>query len=50
MHKNIDGAFCLKKYHKDQNINLKFYALIEDIKKDYIDLNLDIWLLNKCIY
>ena len=40
----------LKKYHKDQNINLKFYALIEDIKKDYIDLNLDINIIKENIF
>ena len=40
----------LKKYHKDQNINLKFYGLIEDIKKDYIDLNLDINIIKENIF
>ena len=40
----------LKKYHKDQGINLKFYGLREDIKKDYIDLNLDINIIKENIF
>ena len=40
----------LKKYHKDQNINLKFYGLREKVKKDYIDLNLDINIIKENIF
>ena len=40
----------LKKYHKDQGINLKFYGLQENIKKDYIDLNLDINIIKENIF
>ena len=40
----------LKKYHKDQDIKLKFYGLRENIKKDYIDLNLDIKIINENIF
>ena len=40
----------LKKYNKDQGINLKFYGLREDVKKDYIDLNLDINIIKENIF
>ena len=40
----------LKKYHKDQGINLKFYGLREKVKKDYIDLNLDINIIKENIF
>ena len=40
----------LKKYHKDQGINLKFYGLREKDKKDYIDLNLDINIIKENIF
>ena len=40
----------LKKYHKDQDIKLKFYGLRENIKKDYIDLNLDINIIKENIF
>ena len=40
----------LNKYHKDQDIKFKFYGLRENIKKDYIDLNLDIKIINENIF
>ena len=40
----------LKKYNKDQGINLKFYGLREKVKKDYIDLNLDINIIKENIF
>ena len=40
----------LKKYHKDQNIKLKFYGFSKNIRKDYIDLNLDIKFISENIF
>ena len=40
----------LKKNHKNENINFKYYGLIENIKKDYSELNLIIKILNENIF
>ena len=40
----------IKKNHKNENINFKFYGLIENIKKDYSELNLNIKILNENIF
>ena len=40
----------LKKFHKDKGIDFKFYGLKADIKKDYIDLNLDINIIRENIF
>ena len=40
----------LKKYHKDQDIKLKFYGFSKNIRKDYIDLNLDIKFISENIF
>ena len=40
----------LKKFHKDKGIDFKFYGLKADIKKDYIDLKLDINIIRENIF
>lgn len=40
----------LKKYHTDENIDLKFYGFRDCIKNDYIDLNLNIKIIKENIF
>ena len=40
----------LKKYHTDENIDLKFYGFRDEVKNDYSDLELEIKIIKENIF